>query len=237
MGYAGVDLNMGCPEKNVVKNGTCSALINNPDLAIEIIKATQAGVAGKIPVSVKTRLGFNTVDFSWPELLLHQNLDMLTIHGRTRSQMSKVPADWKAIGHIRELRDQISLKTLIIGNGDVISRAQGLELAEQYALDGIMVGRGIFSDPYLFSKSSPWSELSAEKRIALYTKHVTLFSETWTDGERPVPTLNKFCKVYINGFDGAKELREQLMSARSTDELLAMLSTIQPRLLQLNLAS
>ena len=103
MGFAGVDINMGCPEKTVVKNGTCSALMNNRDLAAEIIKQTQKAAAGKIPVSVKTRLGFNEVDMSWQEFLLNQSLDMLSIHGRTKKQMSKVPSDWVTIGEIRKL--------------------------------------------------------------------------------------------------------------------------------------
>ena len=221
--FAGVDLNMGCPEKNVVKNGTCSALINDPELAIAMIKAVQSGVDGRLPVSVKTRLGFNKVDFGWHTTLLQQKLNMLTIHGRTRAEMSKVPADWAAIGHVRELRDALAPETLIVGNGDILSRSQGEALAEKYQLDGIMVGRGIFQDPYLFAPQSPWMEFSAEQRIALYRKHVELFAATWQHNERPIHTLNKFCKIYINHFDNAKELREQLMAANSSSELLKIM--------------
>jgi tRNA-dihydrouridine synthase len=224
MGFAGIDLNMGCPDKTVVKNGCCSALINNRELALEIIKATQEGVAGRIPVSVKTRLGFNQVDMTWPELLLHQNLSMLTIHGRTRKEMSEVPAHWDLIGEVRKLRDQIAPATLIVGNGDVESRRQGLELAKQYGLDGIMIGRGIFHDPFAFAQESPWPTYTREQRIALYTKQVKLFAETWTDQDRRIATLNKFCKIYISDFDGAKELREKLMNAKSAAELLDLLA-------------
>ena len=221
--FAGIDLNMGCPEKNVVKNGTCSGLINNPELAVAIIQATQAGAAGRLPVSVKTRLGFNTVDFSWHTTLLQQKLSMLSIHGRTRAEMSKVPANWEAIGHIRELRDALAPQTLIVGNGDVLSRSQGEELAATHGLDGIMVGRGIFQDPYFFSSHSPWLALSPQQRLALYRTHVELFIATWHNNERPIHTLNKFCKIYINHFDNAKELREQLMNATSADHLLTLL--------------
>jgi tRNA-dihydrouridine synthase len=224
MGFAGVDLNMGCPEKTVVKNGCCSGLINNRDLALEIIKATQEGAAGKIPVSVKTRLGFNEVDLAWPELLLHQNLSMLTMHGRTRKQMSAVPADWDMIGRVRELRDRIAPGTLFVGNGDVESRAEGLALAQKYQLDGIMVGRGIFHDPFVFAPNSPWADFTKQQRLSLYRKHVELFAQTWPNNERRIATLNKFCKVYINGFDGAKELRDQLMHADSAAELLDFLA-------------
>lgn len=254
MGFAGIDINMGCPAKSEVNNGTCSALINNRPLAVDIIKATQAGAAGRVPVSVKTRLGFSAIDMTWPELLLQQNLAMLTIHGRTRKEMSKVPAHWDEIGQVRQIRDDMDSSTLIVGNGDVMNRQHGLELAEKYQLDGIMIGRGIFHDPYAFADSdgatdsdSPWQRVSKQERIDLYIRHVSLFAETWQGSQddrsdqtnqtnqtnqmnksasRPIQTLNKFCKIYINGFDGAKELREQLMQASSTEELLEILRNL-----------
>lgn len=222
--FAGVDLNMGCPDKTVVKNGACSALINNRELAAEIIEATRDGLAGQLPLSVKTRLGFGEIDLTWPEFLLKQKLNMLTIHARTRKEMSKVPAHWDIIGQIRELRDQLSPETLLVGNGDVRDRQHGLELAAMHGLDGIMIGRGIFDDPFAFADHSPWPEYTAEQRVALYRKHVELFAETWQNRERPIATLNKFCKIYINGFDGAKDLREQLMRADSIDTLLIILN-------------
>lgn len=221
--FAGVDLNMGCPQKNEVKNGTCAALMNDRPLAEQIILATQEGLAGKLPLSVKTRLGFNQIDMTWIEFLLAKKLQMLTIHGRTKAQMSKVPADWKAIGQVSRLRDQLSPDTLVVGNGDVMTRQQGLELAKNYRLDGIMIGRGIFQDPFAFAEQSPWPEITSHERRMLYKKHVELFAETWKNRERPIQTLNKFCKIYVNGFDGAKELREQLMSAHSSDELIGLL--------------
>lgn len=226
MGFAGIDLNMGCPEKTVVKNGACSALINNRPLAGEIIKATQAGAAGRVPVSVKTRLGFNEIDLSWPEFLLGHDLAMLTIHGRTRKEMSDVPAHWDQIGEVRRLRDRLAPGTLIVGNGDVQNRAQAQELAEQYQLDGVMIGRGIFHDPFAFAKESPWATYTKEQRVQLYAKHVKLFVATWSGHDRRIAVLNKFCKIYISGFEGAKELREQLMHAKDADDLLRMLAAI-----------
>jgi tRNA-dihydrouridine synthase len=224
MGFAGVDINMGCPIKNVVGNGCCSDLINNRGLALDIIKATQEGASGKIPVSVKTRLGFNEIDYTWHEFLLQQNLSMLTIHGRTRKQMSAVPADWNAIQKVRELRDRIAPETLLVGNGDVIDHAHGRTLAEKHELDGIMIGRGIFHDPFAFAETSPWAGYTKAQRLALYDRHVKLFAETWTDSDRRIATLGKFCKIYVNGFDGAKEMREQLMAASSAGELRALLA-------------
>ncbi len=223
--FVGVDLNMGCPAKSEVQNGACSALIKpeNWPLAEEIIQATKAGLAGRLPLSVKTRLGFNTVDLSWHEFVLKQGVEALTIHGRTRKQMSKVPADWGLIGEVRQLRDQLAPNTKIVGNGDVLTRQQGIELASKYKLDGIMIGRGVFHDPFVFAEQSPWESMSKAQKIDLYKKHVELFASTWQPGDRKIYTLNKFCKIYINGFDGAKEYREKLMNAQTIDELLSML--------------
>lgn len=220
--YKSIDLNMGCPAKSEVKNGTCSALIKNRPLASEIIKATQKG-AGKMPVSVKTRLGWSEVDLTWIEFLLSHNLDMLTIHFRTRKEMSKVPAHWEYAEEIVKLRDKISPKTKLVGNGDVLTRKQGEELAKKYGLDGIMIGRGVFHDPFVFSKVGPWKNTKEEERKELFRKHVQLFADTWQAGERPIYTLNKFCKIYINGFDGAKEMREELMATETTDQILDLL--------------
>lgn len=219
MGFDGIDINMGCPVKTVIKDGNCVALMNNRELAGEIIKATQAG-AGSLPVSVKTRLGYNEVDLTWHEFLLGHKLNALTIHGRTKKQMSKVPADWDMIGRVRGLRDQLSPATAIVGNGDVASHEQGVALAERHQLDGIMIGRGVFHDPFVFAAPSPWVQKDRAARIGLYRHHVQLFAQTWQHQERKIPTLNKFCKIYINGFDGAKELREQLMQAQTTEDLL-----------------
>lgn len=221
--FAGIDLNMGCPAKSEVKNGTCSALILNRPLAKEIIDATRAGLAGRLPLSVKTRVGFSEVDMTWIEFLLEQDLHMLTVHGRTRKQMSKVPADWNLIGEARAIRDRLGVETLIIGNGDVLSREHGEALAAEHKLDGIMVGRGVFQDPFVFANGDPWQAYTPRQRMQLYADHVARFAATWQNRERPVHTLNKFCKVYISDFDGAKELREELMAAENTDELAGIL--------------
>jgi len=224
--FVGIDLNMGCPAKSEVQNGACSALIKleNRQLAGEIIRATQEGVAGRLPVSVKTRLGFNEVDMSWFEFLLGHDLDMLTVHGRTRKEMSKVPARWELIGEVVRLRDKLAPKTLMVGNGDVENRADGERLAAQFGLDGIMIGRGIFHDPYAFAEQTPWDAKSREERLELYRAQVDLFARTWVQGERNIKTLNRFCKIYVNNFDGAKELREQLMEAADVAELQRQLT-------------
>lgn len=225
--FVGVDLNMGCPAKSEVQNGACSALIKleNRQLANDIIEATREGLAGRLPLSVKTRLGFSQVDMSWFEFLLGKDLNMLTVHGRTRKEMSKVPAHWDLIGGVAQLRARLAPQTLLVGNGDVMSRAEGEELAGQYGLDGIMIGRGVFHDPYVFAAASPWEHKTKAERIALYRRQVELFASTWQNRERNIKTLNRFCKIYINGFDGASDLRVELMEATSIDEILQLLDS------------
>jgi tRNA-dihydrouridine synthase len=224
MGFDGVDINFGCPVKTVIKNGACAAMINNRGLAAEIVDAVKEAAGTSLPVSVKTRVGFSGVDMSWIEFLLSKKLDLLSIHGRTARQMSKVPADWDLIGQAREMRDSLSPETLIAGNGDVTSRQQGGALAAKYGLDGIMIGRGIFHDPFVFSKSSPWHNWVPAQRINLYEKHIRLFLETYEKDERKFETLRKFCKLYINNFEGASELRAHFMGTNSPQEALELLS-------------
>jgi tRNA-dihydrouridine synthase len=227
--FVGVDLNMGCPAKSEVQNGACAALIKqeNRELAGQIIDATYEGLGGRLPLSVKTRLGFSDVDMGWFDFLLSKDLSMLTVHGRTRKEMSKVPAHWDLIGEVVKKRNKLALQMPIVGNGDVMSFEYGVQLAEQYGLDGIMVGRGVFQNPFVFQKGSQeiWESYDKVSRIALYRRHVELFIKTWQHGERNIKTLNRFCKIYINGFDGAKELRERLMAAEATDELVWLLSS------------
>lgn len=231
--FAGIDLNMGCPAKSEVRNGACAALIRRESwpLAEAIIRATQAGLDGRLPLSVKTRVGFTAVDMDWFDFLLRFDLAMLIVHGRTRKQMSKVPADWDLIGHVRKKRDALGVHTLIVGNGDVMSRSHGEALARQHQLDGIMIGRGIFTNPYIFAKPEhledgplDWGKCDVATKINLYRQHVELFAKTWKNGERPIVTLNKFCKMYIQGFGGASALRTALMMAESTDQILELLS-------------
>jgi tRNA-dihydrouridine synthase len=226
MGFDGVDLNMGCPVKTVIKNGACAALMNNRELASDIIEATLEAAGGSLPVSIKTRVGFTTADMGWIEFLLSKKLNMLSIHGRTVKQMSKVAADWELIGQAVELRNSLSPSTLIVGNGDIFSRRQGLELADKYGLDGIMVGRGIFHDPFLFSESSPWNSWNKQQKLQLFAKHISLHQRSYKKGERRFEALRKFCKVYINGFEDASELRASFMNTHSPEEALRLLSVV-----------
>ncbi len=220
MGFDGVDLNMGCPVKTVIKNGACAALINNRELAGEIIGATKAAAGGALPVSVKTRVGFTTVDMSWIEFLLSKILNMLSIHGRTAKELSNAPVNWDLIGQAVQLRNSLSPSTLIVGNGDVMDRQQAESLAEKYRLDGAMIGRGVLHDPFAFTQSSPWQSWDKAKKLELFRKHIELYLGTYQTKERNFEALRKFCKLYINGFDGASELRAKFME--TTDPLDAL---------------
>ena len=220
MGFDGVDINFGCPDKAVVKNGCCGGMIQFPDQAVEIIQATKEGLNGQLPLSVKTRIGFREFDEQWLRTVFSQQLDMVSVHMRTVREMSKVPAHWELATRVRELRDEIAPDTLLVGNGDVMNHGQALERANSSGVEGIMIGRGIFQDPYAFAEVSPWDSLSPREKLTIFQRHVQLFSETWEEGERPIAPLNKFCKIYVNGFDGAKDMRVTLMNCRSISELL-----------------
>ncbi len=222
-GFVGIDINMGCPEKNIVSKGCCSGLINHPELAAEIIQATKGG-AGNLPVSVKTRIGFKTIATEeWISHLLRQDIAALTVHGRTQKEMSKVPAHWDEIGKARELRDEIAPQTVIIGNGDVLSTEQGRELADEYGLDGIMIGRGIFHNPWVFNADQ--IDRTPSERISTLLRHLELFESTWGDTKNFAP-LKRFFKIYISGFPGASELRTRLMDTTSIAEARALLTSV-----------
>ncbi len=221
MGFDGLDINMGCPVPKIIKNGCCSALINNRELAESLVQEAKAGVGGRISFSVKARLGFDSIDLSWIEFLLRQGLDALIIHGRTTKELSKVPMHWEVFPEIMKLRDKIASETKIVANGDILSRQQGIELAEKYGFDGLMIGRGVFRDPFVFAQHSDWAEMPKADKIAMFRQHVELWSATWPSANPAA--LRKFCKVYINGFVGSKELRAKIMEQTTINELLDIL--------------
>lgn len=226
----GVDINMGCPDKAVIKNGCCSAMIKDHPLAEGIIEATREGLRGRGTLSVKTRLGFSDINMGWIKFLLSKKLNMLTIHLRTVREMSKVPAHFEVLEEIVKMRDEMAPETLLVANGDIENRAHGEEVSSKYGVDGIMIGRGVFHDPFAFSEGTVWADYEPLKRLELYEKQVKLFKSVWKRSERPIVTLNKFCKIYVNGFDGAKEMRENLMGAKDADDLLGKLRLIRQEL-------
>lgn len=222
LGYTGIDINMGCPDKAVIKNGAGSALIQNSELARSIIRATKT--AG-LPVSVKTRLGYSRVEEwqTWLGEILGESPANLTVHLRTKKEMSKVNAHYEIIPDILKLRDEISPQTLVTINGDIRDRRHGLELAQQYQVDGIMIGRGVFHNPYVFSDDYQPNRVDLLRLLEL---HLNLFDKYSLELEpRKFEPLKRFFKVYLHSFPGASELREQLMRTKSTDEVRQILAT------------
>jgi tRNA-dihydrouridine synthase len=218
---------MGCPVKGKVRRGCCGGLIKEEHwhTAEAIIQATKAG-AGHLPVSVKTRLGYGEVNTeSWLSHLLKQDIAALTVHGRTVREMSRVPARWDEIGKAARLRDQLAPQTLVIGNGDVLSREQGERLAADYNLDGIMIGRGVFQNPFVFA--SEQSEHDLDEMLAMLLNHVNLYDATWGETKSYNP-LKRFFKIYVSGFPGAAELRAQLMATKTPDEVQEVMRKAAP---------
>lgn len=221
LGFAGVDINMGCPAKSAIKSGG-AALIRNPDVATAAIAA--AKTAG-LPVSVKTRLGYSVVDEwrAWLTTLLQQNIVNLTIHLRTKKEMSKVAAHYELIDDIVALRDAIAPQTLLTINGDIRDQAHGMALVAAHpGVNGVMIGRGVFADPFCFAPRADsvaqGSGSLAQRNFALLRYHLDLFDHWQPQLGRPYETLKRFYKIYIRDFDGAKELRDQLMHTTSTND-------------------
>lgn len=227
MGFKGIDLNMGCPVANVASKGKGSGLILRPETAAEII---QAAKAGGLPVSVKTRLGYYEID-EWKDWLKHvfeQDIANLSIHLRTRKEMSKVDAHWELIEAVKKLRDDIAPNTLLTINGDIPDRKTGLELAEKYGIDGVMIGRGIFHNPYAFEKEP--REHTNKELLGLLRLHLALFKKYFKDEPRLFKPLRRFFKIYVRGMRGASELRHQLMHTNTTDEALALLDAFEAQM-------
>jgi tRNA-dihydrouridine synthase len=213
--FDGLDINMGCPVKNVVKNGCCSALINEPELAKEIILATKE--ATHLPVSVKTRTGIKSHDTEvWIAHLLETKPAAIILHGRTQKQQSDGLADWEEIAKGVRIRDCINPETKFMGNGDVMSVAQGEEFSQKYGLDGIMIGRGIFHNPWFFNPLH-LSPTKSEKLTQLLL-HTRLFERNWK-GKKSLNILKRFYKIYTNDFSGAAKLRTDLMDAHTFEEV------------------
>ncbi|HDL9032779.1 TPA: tRNA-dihydrouridine synthase [Staphylococcus aureus] len=227
MGFKGIDLNMGCPVANVAKKGKGSGLILRPDVAAEIIQATKAG---GLPVSVKTRLGYYEID-EWKDWLKHvfeQDIANLSIHLRTRKEMSKVDAHWELIEAIKNLRDEIAPNTLLTINGDIPDRKTGLELAEKYGIDGVMIGRGIFHNPFAFEKEP--REHTSKELLDLLRLHLSLFNKYEKDEIRQFKSLRRFFKIYVRGIRGASELRHQFMNTQSIAEARALLDEFEAQM-------
>jgi len=235
LGFAGVDINMGCPDEGIEKQGCGASLIKHPELAQELILAAKDG-AGDLPVSVKTRIGYNKVELeTWAAALLATKPASITFHWRTRKEMSKVGAHWE----LAEIPVQMATGSgvLILGNGDVADLADARAKVAQSGVDGVMIGRAIYGNPWLFAETIP----TTTEKLQVLVEHTKLFSDLFlagetneklfnslnqssglidrTDSERKsvlghtksFAMMKKHFKAYVDGFAGASELRAKLM--------------------------
>lgn len=222
-GFDGVDINMGCPDKSIEKQGCGAAMIKNPALAREIIAAARK--AG-LPVSVKTRIGYNDEDIDgWLRAVFEERPEALTVHLRTRKEMSKVPAHWELMPRVVALRDEVSPETLIIGNGDVLSLSDAREKAAMCGCDGVMLGRAVFGAPWLFT-GREGREVTPEERTLALLRLTQYFAELTP--LKSVHILKKHIKAFITGWPAASELRASLMEASTLEEFQHVLESTRP---------
>ncbi len=220
LGFSGIDINMGCPDRHVNRAGGGAAMIKTPELAIECIN--RAKETTNLPVSVKTRLGYTYLDEwkEWLTLLLNQNLSALTIHLRTRKEMSKVPAHFELIPEILKLRNEIAPETKLIINGDIKDKSEAEKIYEKYpGIDGFMIGRGVFQNPFCFT-----DHLGTKTELfELLNFHLDKFDEESKETYHSFEPLKHYFKIYLNNFPGASEIRNKLMQTHSTKEVREIL--------------
>ncbi|MBQ9180991.1 tRNA-dihydrouridine synthase family protein [Candidatus Saccharibacteria bacterium] len=228
LGFAGLDLNFGCPDKNVNKTGGGAAMIKTPDLAVECFRNARAHT--NLPVSIKTRLGWSEVsEFrTWLPILLREHPAALTVHLRTKKEMSKVPAHYELIPEICELRSKCSSNTKLIINGDIKNKTEAETLKAKYPeVDGFMIGRGVFQNPYCFTDHiGSKDELMGLLRLhlKLYQERLAVLAERSPAHQHlPYEPLKHFFKIYVNNFPGASILRAELMETHSVEEAYKVL--------------
>lgn len=219
LGFDGIDINMGCPDRSIEGQGCGAAMIKNPKNAREIIRAAKEG-APKLPISVKTRIGYNKNEIAtWIPEILEEGVAALTVHCRTRKEMSLVPARWEHIREVTVLRDKISPETLIIGNGDVKDIDDARAKAAEFGADGVMLGRAIFGNPWLFSSLHGKQVIpTISEKLNVLVEHTKLYEKLLGD-IKSFAIMKKHFKAYVNGFEGAKEFRTELMEAKDAKEV------------------
>lgn len=241
LGFDGIDINMGCPDKTIEKQGAGAALMKNPRLAREIIQAARDG-APDLPISVKTRIGYNRDEIdTWIKELLKEDISALTIHARTRKEMSKSLARWEKVRKVAELIKKNNKEILVIGNGDALGLKDGRIKAKGAGADGVMLGRAVFGNPWLFDADKKLEDISIEEKLRVMVEHTELFEKLFS-GTHPVKSLQskgagsafnrvknfavmkKHYKAYVSGFDGAKELRMKLMKTLDAEEVAKIVS-------------
>ncbi len=215
LGFDGVDINMGCPDRSIEKSKSGAYSMKDQKLARRMLEAARRG-AGNLPVSVKTRIGYNNIDKSWIKEVLSWRLPLVTFHLRTRKELSLVPAHWDFMPEIIAMRDEISPETIVLGNGDAKDISDARKKVENFGVDGVMLGRAIFGNPWLFSGRV--DEPSVQEKLTVMLEHTALFCRELIS-HKSFNIMKKHYKAYVNGFPGAKELRVRLMDAPTYEEV------------------
>lgn len=220
--FDGIDINMGCPVKKIVKQASCSELIKFPELSKEIILATMEGTT--LPVSVKTRTGIKQHETeSWIANLLSVNPECITLHVRTQKMKSDYPAAWGEMAKAVNVRNESDSETILMGNGDIVTLEDCYAKIEEYGIEGVMIGRGIFKNPWLFNHDQ--TSRTPEDKLNLLWKHVKLFTETW-GREKSFAILKRFLKIYTYDFYGASEIRAKMMETMNIDDVRVILESL-----------
>ncbi|HEY4515654.1 MAG TPA: tRNA-dihydrouridine synthase [Candidatus Paceibacterota bacterium] len=227
LGFDGVDINMGCPDKSIEKQGAGAALIKNPKLARELIRAAKIGVQNKIPVSVKTRLGYNKDELDppadgWLPELLAEEPAAIILHARTRKEMSLVPARWERIKRAVEIRDNLKSETLILGNGDVVDTDDARRKCRETGADGAMLGRAVFGNACLFSNHKP----NLEEKLQILKEHIQLFHKNLGQ-VKSFAIMKKHFKAYLAGYEGVFDLKNKLMETNNAEEAVSLINALK----------
>ncbi|MEG6617219.1 tRNA dihydrouridine synthase DusB [Peptococcaceae bacterium 1198_IL3148] len=220
-----IDINMGCPAPKIVRNNEGCALMKNPDLAEEIVRAVTARV--KVPVTVKMRKGWDEDNINAVEMaqrVVQAGAAAVTIHGRTRGQFYSGEADWDVI---RQVKDAVSVP--VIGNGDIWKPQDAVRLLEETGCDAVMIGRGAMGNPWLFKQTIHYldtgellPEPTAEERIKTAIRHLEMIVAD--KGEcKGVAEMRKHAAWYTKGFRGAAGLRQKINQAKTLPELKQVL--------------
>ena len=222
--FDGIDINMGCPVKTVTKTGSGAALINTPELGKEIIAAAIEG-AGGLPVSVKTRIGYNSITIAeWVEHLLETNLAAITLHLRTKKEMSNVEAHWETVHEAVKLAGQS--ETLLLANGDLDDLDQADKMIEQTGIDGVMMARAIYGYPWLFDRTKTRENITVQQRLSAMIEHSRLYEKIF-DSKKNFAVMIKHLRAYSTGFNGAKELRVMMENVRNGDDVVSRIDTFR----------
>jgi len=228
-----IDINFGCPVRKIANRGAGAGMLRNIPLMIEMTEAIVRAV--KLPVTVKTRLGWDDdskIIVEVAERLQDTGIKALTIHGRTRAQLYKGSADWTLIG---EVKNNPRMKIPIIGNGDIDGPLKAKEMFDRYGVDGIMIGRATVGRPWIFKEIRHYlntgevlPEPSVSEKADLAIFHLDRSLE-YKDGKRAIYEMRRHLSNYFKGLPHFKETRLKLLTAPEADDIKIIIEEIRQK--------